>query len=142
MSDVLASFALKRAPLSVNAAIKKHYTSQLAAEFKKHGFPGAPFSGNLYLRVYYFHHHPDTRDADNFSKRVADALRGEAYEDDRIVIFRTAANIHMPEHPGVDLTRMQEHALSTFIDAQSNEEPVLYVEIGRFSAPMVGIGGI
>jgi len=142
MSEIFASFIIKREPLSFNAKRSHKYVSHLETEFKKHRFHGAPFSGPLYLRVYYFHFRLDTRDADNFSKKVVDALKGSAYSDDSLVICRTAANIHMPEHPEVDLTRMQEPALSTFIDASDKQEPILYIEIGRFLGSMLAIGGI
>lgn len=142
MSDIFASFVIKKAPLSSNARRPHKYVSLLETEFKRCAFRGAPFSGHLYLRVYYFHFRSDTRDADNFSKRVVDALKGSAYSDDSLVIFRTAANIHVPEHPGIDLVRMQEPALSTYLEASDKQEPILYIEIGRFSGSMLTIGGL
>jgi len=137
----LASFVVKRAPLSCNAKNPKHYISHLECEFRRHQFPGIPFPGHLYVRVYYFHFIPDKRDADNFSKRVVDALKGAAYVDDSFVILRTAANIHLPAHSGINLTHMEEPALSVFIDAQSKQEPTLYIEIGTFEGSLILIGG-
>lgn len=141
MTNILASFVIKKAPLSSNAKRSHKYVSLLETEFRSHAFKGAPFSGPLYLRVYFFHFRSDTRDADNFSKKVVDALKGSAYSDDSLVIFRTAANIHLAEHPGIDISNMQEPALSTFLDASNNQEPILYIEIGRFSVSMMTIGG-
>lgn len=140
-SQVLASFVVTRAPLSCNAKLSQKYRSHITDEFNKHKFSKAPFLGPLYIRVYYFHHLPDSRDADNFSKHLVDTLCGIAYADDKIVVLRSAANIHLPSFPEVDVTQMSEPSLRAFLDAQLTQKPILYIEIGQFSMPLLSIGG-
>lgn len=142
MTDVLASFILNKEPLSSNSRRQHKYVSLIETEFRKHAFKGAPFAGPLYLRVYYFHFRPDSRDADNFSKRVVDALKGTAYADDSLVIFRSAANIDLQIHRGVNLLNMREKVREQYIEASDKREPILYIEIGRFAESMLAIGGI
>lgn len=100
-------------------------------------------SGSLYARVYYFHSIPNTRDADNISKPIVDALKGHAYMDDNVVVHRTAAIMDMRNTETADLilARIPYNVLQDFLDALDNEQHVLYIEVGQYKHSMLHFGG-
>ena len=90
----MIAFIAKRAPKSHNSNRRQKYQDAIGEIFDSNGFKDLPLTGKLYARIYYFHKgEPKVPDADNISKPIMDALKDHAYDDDSIVIHRTAARL-------------------------------------------------
>lgn len=112
---------------------------------------GAVATQPCYGLVYYFvqgYRPSNDADADNISKPVWDALKGTAYDDDKIVRLRIAAVVDTGSEPGgppaltdLGLSDMRPDLASHLVEMiGAGKRHILYVEIGRLDPRMLRFG--
>jgi Holliday junction resolvase RusA-like endonuclease len=141
--DYILRFISKRKPRSFNAGTCQRYKDDIRRDFSKNRFRDVPLGGELYSRIYYFHAERTTIDADNLSKPIVDALKGGAYSDDNIIVFRASARIDI-FNAGIDefdVTNIPAKTLKDLLEVWDSEKHFLYIEIGQFSNKMILFGG-
>jgi Endodeoxyribonuclease RusA len=127
------AFLMIRQPLSMNAKYKKTYQDEIKGIFRKQFPDVALVEDELYAAIYYFHKALGSQDADNITKPILDALKGAAYEDDKLIKLRQSAIIDVRSGAMgvIDLSRMPAELIKDFIENIDREDHSVYVEIGR-----------
>lgn len=138
----MLALVIPERPKSHNAKKKAGYTSRIQSVFRCL-YPGyIPAQTQMYARVYYFTSSLPTQDADNISKPIVDALKGLAYEDDRLVVLRIAAIQRIAAPEDLDLTDMPDSAIEPFVAALVHSGDAIYVEIGLFRPEFLTFGDV
>lgn len=142
----MQAFLCNYTPRSVQAKNKKHkalYYSSLVNAYRKYHADTAPSDNSLYGIVYYFHKIKTQLDADNLSKPIWDALKGEAFNDDYQIRFRSAGlfNLGAERIDELDLTNMPDYIFDDFLEMiDSDNSHILYIEFGEFSYNLIRFG--
>ena len=82
-------------------------------------------------------------DVDNLSKPIVDTFTGVIYEDDKLIIKRSASIIALKDFDfvSVDATYMPVEIFEAFNNYYiSKEENIIYFEVGEFDASQIKIG--
>jgi hypothetical protein len=132
-------------PYSVNprkASKKAAYYARIVNAFRHYHSTATLLNQSLYGFVYYFHRHKTQLDADNVSKPVWDALKNAAYQDDKIICFRSSGlfNLQSEGIEVLDLSAMPDYVLEDFLIMIENEDHLLYVEFGKFDYDLFKFG--
>jgi hypothetical protein len=129
------AFLIHQQPLSVGASNrnKKTYQGEVKMLFQERFPGGAVAEGELYAVIYYFRKVRGSQDADNITKPLLDALKGAAYEDDKLIRLRQSAIIDLKSGAMevLDLSRMPDDVIEDFIESIDREDHTVYVEIGK-----------
>lgn len=90
------------------------------------------FSGNLYLRIVWFHKSPTKQDTDNTAKRISDALIGVIYDDDNPIIKYLIEKIHYGSGVTILSNNIPSPVYKKLVALLGQEkEHVLYLEVGQ-----------
>ena len=131
-----------RLPVTKKAASCPKYEADLRAAFRRYYPAAAVQNRDSYGVVYYFHRRPHGIDADNLCKPVFDALKSEAYEDDKCLRL-IQAGIHDLTAKGfhvLNLTSVPDNVLSDLLRALNTSDHILYVEVGELDYEMFEFG--
>jgi len=107
-------------------------------------YSNLPLEEKLYSKIIYIHKKNITTDVDNISKPFVDAFKGIIYQDDILIDHRTCSKIKLED---LGLFELNLSVLPTEISErfsqllESQNEHIVYYEIGIFSEDMVFIGG-
>lgn len=144
----MQAFLCNHTPRSVQAKNKKHkalYYASLLEAYRKYHATATLMDKSLYGTVYYFHKVKTQLDADNLSKPVWDALKGQAFNDDFQVRFRSAGlfNLGVENIDELDLTTMPDYIFGDFLEMIDGESGhILYVEFGEFTYDLIRFGNV
>jgi hypothetical protein len=138
----MIAFISRRRPLSIQANGCQKYKLLIAADFDGCQFKGMPLSDELYAKIYHFVKGKHTGDVDNISKPIVDSLRGKAYPDDNLVLYRVASRINLEsdEISEFNVTDIPDDILNDLLDCWDSVEQFVYIEIGKFEKRMVKFG--
>ena len=144
-----AAFALSvpLKPVSANAKPQQSrwYTQRLQEGARAQGL--SLLSGPLYVRIVWFHarREHDDIDADNIPKRILDALKGIAFENDDEIVRCLAIKTVADATGGFAIDPVyvpSSSALGLLQGMLLTERNVLYVEIGTVTDPVVAFGPV
>lgn len=127
------SMVLAARPVSSQASsgTTTRYQAQLAREATGWFARRARLTGDLYMRIVWFHRDRTAQDADNIAKRISDSLIGIVYDDDLLISKYLIERIRYD--PGVTtLTReIPSPIYNKLVSLMArNEKHMLYVEVG------------
>ena len=127
--------------IEYKTAIQTEFTQKYA-----HLYQGLPFTQQtLHTHLVYIHQlRPgNTPDVDNLSKPIVDSFVGIIYQDDRLIIRRTADILSLKDFDfvTVDATDMPVDIYNDFNDFYLKKEPnILFYEVAEFSPSQIKIG--
>lgn len=96
--------------------------------------------GRLYARVFWFHLRPTTQDADNIVKPILDSLKEVVFEDDLQIGECFVVRVDLSRHYTF-VGEPNPEILPRLLRALSEEEHVLYLEIGEAREQIVSFEG-
>jgi len=143
-------YVTNKKPLSHNkGGSSEKYKNLFREEFNNkygHLYSGLPVSDKtLQSNIVYIHQLRNgcIPDVDNLSKPLVDTFTGVMYEDDKLIIKRSASIIALKDFDfvSVDATYMPIEIFEAFNDYYiGKEENILYFEVGEFDASQIKIG--
>jgi hypothetical protein len=137
------AMAIGRKPLSVNARGGGSFTSALRSAAIAHG--ARVQSGPLYVRITWFQWRRSQGDVDNIAKRILDSLKGIVFlDDDQIVRCLTQKTV-ADAGRSFSFNPLQIASPTILAELQallSEEDHVLYIEVGPVTDSMITLGPV
>jgi len=129
-------------PISLKSRGYRQYQDRIKREVQ--ALHRRPFQGrDLYVQVVWFHSRKERQDLDNIAKRILDALKGAAYDDDSSVakcmlerVFYTEGS---PQITGRAPASAYRELIRMMAEGMDN---IIYVEVGVIasSARAIALG--
>ena len=135
----------KTTPFSYNSTDKKKkrlYVKRIQDAFSRvyNGrIPKYRRGVELYGQVYFFTSEGTDLDADNISKPVWDALKGEVYDDDKQIVSRASTVVYTKRHDSISIDGTTDMAADLLQVLTRKNVKCLYIECGRFNETMIQI---
>jgi hypothetical protein len=120
-----------RRPLSINAQRRGPYLQYLNIEAAKQ-CAGLPLlSGDLYVRIIWFHKGPRNQDIDNIVKAILDGLCTIVYLDDNIVRKCTCEGVDTRQNYTLSTNGITPKELSDLSKLLGTHDHIVLVQVGE-----------